>query len=231
MEKENIKLNIGKNKKINILFNETVENKDILEIIKRGVQIPFDYFGIAGPINFDIELVYSREEFDKKIGHKTENWVSAHSFGDKFIIFSPSEIEKYTSHKKNEFSQIISHETSHILLKKINVNFCAWLSEGIAQYVSGQKQEEKINPENIDYFMKECLFKNSGYEKFISKQGYQISYKLVNFLAESYNKNKIIELLQIEYDFIGSSEKYFCKILDVDKKKLISLLKEVLKSF
>lgn len=231
MRKEITKLRVDKNKIINIILNKTIESKKIAEIIKKGVQRSLDYFSMVKIINFDIELIYSREEFDKIIEHKTENWVSAYSFAGKFIIFSPSEIEKHTSHKKNEFLQIISHETSHILLKKINANFCTWLNEGIAQYISSQRQKEIIDPKNINYFIKECLLKNSEYEKFISRQGYQISYKLVKFLAENYDKDRIIKLLQIKYDFIKSSEKDFCKILNTHIDKLLNQFKAVLKGY
>lgn len=230
MKKETIKLNIEKNKTIDIFLNDGSEGQKIIEMIKKGVQGPFDYFNNVKIIKFSVELIYSRKEFNKKLGCKTERWITAHSFRDRFIIFSPSEIEKYTSHNRNEFMQIVSHETSHVLLKKLNTAFCVWMNEGIAQNIAGQERKERIDPKNINYFLNECLFKNSNYDKFISRQGYEISYKLVRFLMANYNKEKIVRLLQVRYDFIASSEKDICRILNTDKDKLIAKFKEVLKN-
>ena len=230
MEKQRIILNFSKDKTISVLVDKKLKNKKTVEMIKKGVKKAFDYFDSVRKIDFGIELIYSRNEFDEEVGFKTENWVTANSFGKRFIIFSPSKIEEQTSHKKNEFIPIISHETAHILLKKINTDFCAWLSEGIAQNIAGQEQRQEVKPENLKYFIKDSLFKNSNYQKFISRQGYTISYKLVNFLVKNYSKKQLMDLLKIKYDYENSSMENFCKILKINKKNLLDQFKCVLKS-
>jgi len=230
MEKEILKIKIDKGKNIDILFKSELENQKTIKMIKKGVLNSFNYFNNVKTIKFTIELIYSRKEFDKMIGSKTESWVTAHSFGNRFIIFSPSEIEKCTSHRRNEFMPIISHETSHVLLKKLNTNFCTWMNEGIAQYTADQERKEKIKLKNISCFFNDSLFKNSNYDRFISRQGYEISYKLVNYLMANYSKKIIIKLLQVKYDFVKSSEKDVCKILNTNKDKLIAQFEEVLEN-
>ena len=227
--KRQIELKVGKDKTINVLIDKRAREQKVAEMIRKGAGVAFDYFNNVKKINFGVELIYSRAEFDEKIGFKTENWVTAHSFGNRFIIFSPAKIEKQTSHKKNEFIPIVSHETSHVLLKKLNTDFCTWLNEGIAQNIARQEQEKEIGSENIEHFLRYSLFKNSNYHKFISKQGYEISYKLTRFLMASYSKKQMMELLKIKYCSIKSPEKDFCKILKTDKEKLIEKFKEVLK--
>lgn len=227
--KKETKLNIDSNKTIDLLFDGQFEDKDLVETIKKAVLRAFDYFEKVEAISFGIEMIYSRDEFDQQIGHKTESWTSAHSFGDRFIIFSPSVIEKYTTHDKNEFEQIVAHETAHVLLYSLNPISSTWLNEGIAQNIAKQDKEVKIEPKKIAYFIKEILFKNSDYEKFIANQGYQISYKLVKSLMEKYSKNTVAKLLQIPYSFSKSSEKDVCEVLNTNRDELIAELTEVLK--
>ena len=228
MKKEAIKINIGRNKIINLYINKETNSEKIIKMIKKGVQKPFDYFNNVKKISFDIELIYSRKEMNIKLKFKTPNWLIAHSFGKKFIIFEPSKIEKCTSHKRNEFAKIIAHETSHIMLKKINPDFCTWLNEGIAQNIANQKKKIEIKPKNIKYFIKNCLFINSGYKKFISNQGYEISYRLTKSLIDSYDKKTLLKLLKLKYYFDKSSEKNFCKILQKNKQELIEKFIKVL---
>jgi len=229
--KKQIKLKVDKDKSIDIFVDKKSKNPKIVEMIKKGAEVAFNYFDNVKKINFSIELIYSRAEFDEKVGFKTENWFIANSFKKKFIIFSPDRIEDQTSHKKNEFVPIISHETSHILLNKINMDFCAWLSEGIAQNIAKQERKGEIKYENQKYFLKDSLFKNSDCQKFISRQGYNISYKLVRFLIENYSKKQVMDLLKIKYyDYENSLEKDFCKILKTSKKNLLGRFKKILKS-
>jgi len=224
MEKETVKISLDENKVIELTIEKGSKNKKTIEMVKRGVKMAIDYFDDVKKINFKIELIYSREEFDKKIGFHTQDWVTANSFGKSFMVFDPNKIEFCTSHKKEEFIPIITHETIHILHKKINTNFSYWLSEGLAQNIAKQGYKTRIETENFNYFVKYNLFKNSDYNKFISKQGYEMSYKLINFLMNKYSKKQIISLLKIKYSPSKSSEENFCRVLKIGKKELIKML-------
>jgi hypothetical protein len=168
--------------------------------------------------------------FCRKLGIKTPDWLIASAFTNKFIIFEPSKIEKYTCHNKNEFEQLITHETSHILLKELNPNCCAWMNEGIALNIAKQEKRKDIKSENISHFIKNSLFKNSKYETFISKQGYDISYRLIKFLLENYNKKIMLGLFKIDYKSSKSTEKDVCRVLGQNKNKLIDQFTKILKT-
>lgn len=228
MEKETIKINIDKNKTINLCVDKKSETENIIEMIRKGTKDPFKYFDTVKKINFDIELIYSREEFNNKLGTKTPDWLVASAFTNKFIIFEPSKIEKYTCHKKEEFTQLIAHETSHILLKELNPNYCAWMNEGVALNIAKQDKIKNIKSENISHFIKNNLFKNSKYDTFIEKQGYDISYKLVRYLLKNYSKKKMLDLFKIKYSYTKSAEKDACRILNKNKSELINQFTEFL---
>jgi len=229
MKKDLTRINIDKDKIINLYIGKGTESRNIIKMIKMGIQNPFKYFNTIKKISFDIELIYSRKEIDGILGSKTPNWLIASSFKNKFIIFDPSKIEKYTCHNKNEFEQLITHETTHILLKKLNSNLCDWMNEGLALNIAKQEKRKDIKAKNINYFIKNCLFKNSKYETFISKQGYNISYRLIRFLLANYDKKTMLKLFKIEYKSNKSAEKDVCRVLSQNKNKLIDQFTKILK--
>lgn len=230
MKKKLVRINADKDKIINLYIDKKTRNNETIKMIKKGIQGPLRYFNTVKKISFDVELIYSRKEYDSKLGFKTPDWLIASAFTNKFIIFSPSKIEKYTCHNKNEFIQLITHETTHILLKKLNPNFCVWMHEGIALNLAKQTKTKNIETRNINYFIKKCLFKNSNYDAFISRQGYDISYRLVKFLLDTYSKKIILELFKIRYYSTKSAEKDVCKALNQNKKKLIGQFTKVLET-
>jgi len=228
MEKQQIIINTGKNKTIRLVVDKKLKNQRVINMVKKGAQIAFDYFDEVKNINFEVELIYSRDEFDKKMGRKTESWLIGNSFGKRFVIFSPEKIEEHTSHKKQEFIPLITHETVHVLHEKISSNYSYWLSEGIAQNVAGQEKKKGIECKNIKHFLHYSLFKNSNYRNFIAHQGYEISNRLVKFLMSEYSKKQVMSLLKIKYDSVVTVEEKFCKILATNKKTLASQFEEVL---
>lgn len=228
MIKKEKKVKIKKTIAVEILFDESHSVAHIIDDIKKSISHAVDFFDYKKFVTFRIELIYSRKEFDEKIGHKTENWVTAYSFKDHFIIFHPDCFQKFTSHNNSEFSQIITHETSHIIIKQMNIEFSNWLSEGIAQYIAGQKHSTKILPQSLNYFTNNCLFKNSDYYKFIGNQGYEISYIIVNYLIKKYGKQTILKLLSIKFNYNSNTSLInFSKILHLSKDELISEIKSI----
>lgn len=228
MNKEKVAIKISESVRVTIFFGSVFNVKPLVKGIKKSVQKAINFFEHKKPLEFKIELIYSREEFNKKIDSKTEDWVTAHSFKNSFIVFHPNCFRRYTCHDKNEFYQIITHETAHILLKHINPKFCTWLNEGIAQFIAGQKQKARIKPESKKYFIRNCLFKNSNYDKFIKNEGYQIAYKIVDYFIHKYGKRKIIELLNIKYGFDKSTEKEFCRLFDLSEDEIIRIIRKAL---
>ncbi len=227
IHKKNFKIEIEKNKIISVFVWSSSDKNLIVSEIKKGVGNAFIFFDEIKNIEFLIDFIYSRNEFDEYTKEKTENWVVARSFKNKFIIFAPEKIEICTSHKKEEFKQIVCHETCHVLTQKINQNFSFWMFEGVALNVANQIKKGEIKKENIEYFIDECLFKNYNYKDFISHQGYLMSYLLIKYLIDNYDKNIIIELLKINYKTDKLIMDEFCRIMKKSNKEIIDTVKNI----
>lgn len=118
--------------------------------------------------------VKTRKEFNLITGRKTKKWMVATPLKGNIVIFSEETIEKETTHKKEEYIQLINHEISHLCYyEKYKENTPVWLNEGLALHLAGQKKKSvKVNKEDM---LK--LYTIEGFLK--DKQAYQKSYELV----------------------------------------------------
>jgi hypothetical protein len=229
MRKIKERIRIDKHIEINLIYKKENNSKPVINLVKKGVRQAYNFFSNSTKLNFTIELVYSRNEFDKLFNKKTENWVIGCSFKNRFIIFSPELIEKFTSHKKNEFLPIIVHETTHIIMNQLNTKFSYWLSEGLAQNIAKQKNTTKFNTACIEHFIAKNLFKNSSYDAFVSNQGYEISYVLVKYLLKKYGKGTLLNLYKIDFRHSKlNTVKYVEQILGKNKFEIISEVRKLL---
>ncbi len=95
---------------------EYIENLD-LEKLSDGynkAKMFFEYEGDISPIR--ICLLYSPEEYLFFSGYlKYENWMRACTgYHNTIYIFSPSVIEQYTIHKKEDMLKVLIHEITHL---------------------------------------------------------------------------------------------------------------------
>jgi len=73
-------------------------------------------------------------------GRKTEAWFVGACKNNNIYILNPNVYEKESSHKKEEFWQILKHEYCHIYYTQITkCHYPFWLNEGLAGYLSGKK--------------------------------------------------------------------------------------------
>lgn len=208
------------------LISRKSDTDDVLvRTISGSLKKAIDFFEYKDDMKFEIELVYSRSEMNEIIGFESEDWLSAYSFGDRFVIFHPDYLEKCSSHKRAEFGPIITHEACHALTRRMNADFSTWLNEGVALYVAGQNQDREIMVKSKKYFIENCLFINSDYNRFAELQGYEISRKVVDYLFQKYSKDKMLELLGVKFGYNRSAEESICKVLGLrmgDFAKMIS---------
>ncbi len=141
-----------------------------------------------------IFLLNSRKELDLIWGNKTEKW---HVGGTRWLIgggtkqgvifiLNPEVYTKESSHKdKNDFWKTLKHEYTHIYFKQLTDGVLPlWLNEGIASYLSDQRQSCK-NPLNIfSYFNKS------------DKDIYAIGYFWVELLINKFGKDKLVGLIK-----------------------------------
>lgn len=188
--------------KVEIDYDSSHSLSEVETVIRNGVEEVDKFFSFSdirpGTINF--ELMYSRQEYNKRLGRETENWMSARVEDGVIIILDPDALEKYSSHSRNEFPAIVVHELIHIFTQAINKPTLDWVNEGLAQYVAGQDSKRPIDPDDFNYFLENHLVTNTGYNVFISHSGYRISFLLVSYMVEKYGKSVITRIVSLPGD-------------------------------
>jgi len=149
------------------------------------------------PVN--IEVVLSREEYDKAVERTTENWEIAKTIKNHIIVFHPDIIESETCHKKGCFKQVLTHELTHVVINSINRQFLYWVSEGLAQYYADPAHKDiAFKKDDFSYFVKNNFYKNSNYYNFINHGGYELSYWIIKYLVEKYGKCIGLKLIKVK---------------------------------
>lgn len=204
-------------------------SQSLNKLVKNSVTTAKEFFSDANTEkqNIQIKLLCSRSEFDKALGKPTEDWLCGSIKKGAILIFHPNFLAKESSHKKTEFPQILTHEICHILIDQINPKSSWWLDEGVAQYIADQKPTQKIPPTDMNYFIKNQLFKNSDYDTFIRHSGYQISHMVTKLLIKKHGKNIVIELLKIKPG--KHMQKKFLAIINEDTSTLLRDIRKAAK--
>lgn len=162
-----------------------------------------------------LTLVYSREEMNNLIGHKTASWFVgyADSLG-KIFMFSPSVFDRESDHSKRDFRKVLCHEICHLFIRQIHNSYePVWLEEGLAYCVAGQ--ESRLKNSNPIFNNPEAIFlidTRNQWNKTIGSQPdvpYALAFLLVDFLIRCYSKDRVIKLLMS----LGGrySRKRFCQ--------------------
>lgn len=145
----------------------------------------------------NLELVYSRKEFDDKIGRHTPDWMVGVSLKNKIYLFSPLSIEKFSTHKKSKLNKIIAHELCHIFNNKINKEILNWVDEGTALFLADQKKAKDFKKSDWYFFIDNFLNENINLRSFAKHEGYKISYWLVRTIIENLGVNTLYRLIKI----------------------------------
>lgn len=173
-------------------------NNDNKEELKTFVAFLENYFDIKNLL-IKINVLKTREEFNKEIGKKTPDWMVGYTISNNIYVLSPEAFEKESNHKRSEFVQIIKHEISHVFIGNVSPLCLKSLEEGLCLNFAGQNRTALIKKENFDLFYGNSIFYNLNDQKlFADLQGYQLSYMMVKNLLNKFNKNQITELIKIE---------------------------------
>lgn len=155
------------------------------------------FYKIKNP-NFIIEFVYTRKELNQKLGYKTPKWQVAAVMLNNIFMFSPSVIENFSTHNKKEVNKLLIHEICHIFNNSINKNCLMWIDEGMSLFLAKQKKDKCFDEKDLNYFVKNCLNKNTNLRPFAEHNGYKISYWIINTMIEYFGKEEILILLRIK---------------------------------
>lgn len=141
---------------------------------------------------FNIQLVYSREEFNKLWGDKTQDFVSAFVKDDKIVIFSYGVFDQETTWKKKEFYNTLIHEINHLFYQELRDDEYdpLWLSEGLATFMQHhqRKSTHKIKSEITEKVLEQ------KFEE-ITIESYSIFGAFVEYLILNFGRDKLLELI------------------------------------
>lgn len=154
------------------------------------------FYGIKPPF-FKLEFIYSRDEFNRRVGWKTPEWFVGINLKNKIFLFSPLIIEKYSSHRKSSLRKIINHEICHLFNKTINKNILNWVDEGTALLLSEQEKPKNFKESDWRFFINNFATKNINYRSFCEHGGYKISYWAARMIAEKFNRKRLLDLIKI----------------------------------
>ena len=142
---------------------------------------------------FNIQIIYSRKQFDEIWGFETQDYVSAFVKGNNIVIFAYGIFEKETRWKKSDFLKTLIHEINHLFyqeLRKDNYD-PLWLSEGLATFMQHDKKKFNYNDK---LKIKKKVLNQSPNE--MTLESYQIFTMFVEYLILSFGENKILEFIE-----------------------------------
>ena len=207
-----------------MLKKEDEEFIDSLKLDKMYKEIK-DFFNTEKDINpIKICLVYSPEEFmfysDRD---KFEDWlIGQATYLNRIIIFSPSVVDKYTIHKKEEIKGIIAHEISHLFYEGLKYLNLRLINEGIAEYIMYQFVPREFDIKHLEINDKRYLLRGMDDPKKDYLRGYLLIY---NILHQDKGKAKLFEFLKLVHnkDDEETINKKFNIIFGVTPKEFIEM--------
>ncbi|MFH1823131.1 MAG: hypothetical protein ABH817_00215 [archaeon] len=183
------KLNLGF---CSLIYSSDDKSVDIeQEFLIKAYKINKNFAKIEIP-QFDVKLVYSRKEFDKIWGSKTQNYVSAFTKDNNIVIFSYEVFDIETNWKKEKFQEALIHEINHLFYQELRNNEYdpLWLSEGLATFM--QHKKKKFNYKKKLKIKRAILNQSCGD---VTLKSYQIFTLFVEYLILEFGEDKILELI------------------------------------
>ncbi len=181
------------------------------------------FFGFV-PDLIELNVIFSRDEFNNLIGYKTPEWFVANTVDNVVCILSQAIIDR---ENPGRFGIILKHELVHVFISEINNKPIVWLDEGLALCLAGQTKRNWIKQGNYSFFFENNnLFKKVSYKDFCEHEGYVLSYNLVKNILDCWDNSKIIELLKVD----GMKDNFFYKMVNIlglkNERDLLLILKK-----
>lgn len=221
------------NKTFNLVFcnlDYLISDKNIKiekKILKKAYNLNYKFMGIKIP-KFKVILAYSRKEFDKLWGSKTEDFVSAFVKNDEIIIFAYEVINRETRWKnKNAFEEALVHEINHLFYQELRNDEYdpLWLSEGLATFIQHNKKRGKYR-DKLKITKKNLLIDFDD----LTIESYQIFTMFVEHLILTYGKNKLLKFIE-NLKENQNNQNLFKKIYKKELNELIKEANEYYKNF
>lgn len=228
-EKEIKYLNNGFKVNIKFLYDPKYPVEEVIELVNISLEKVTNFYSTYGKrfdLDFPLELLYKRSEYDRFFGYKTERWGSGLCCDGQVALFHPDFFEIKTSHKREDFPKTLIHEISHMFDKKIfGENYLWWVHEGVAQYIANQTVFKKVELENINHFIANNLYSNKNYRGFCQQLGHQISKRLAFAIVDHYGESTLFKLLKIKPG--KSFKQKIATILNTPQEELEKKIREL----
>jgi hypothetical protein len=202
-----------------IIYNPEIDSVNSLKNIISDVYATNKNFFKIDPPLITITFTYDREQMNTILRRDTEKWEVGYAYnhGDQvnqIVIFSPEVFENVSTHTKENFAFVLTHELAHIFSNNsFGFFYPVWLYEGLAGYVAKQyvknKKIKKISDfpllhdkenwsRNVNY-PQAYLFTKYLMDKFTEEKMSQF-FKLISQTLDRYNSYQ---------DFENAFEKFF----------------------
>ena len=149
----------------------------------------------------DIILIPNRKTINALRKEETEEWVVGWASNGNVYLLDDGNYDKESNHtySDTEYFELLKHELVHCFINIVSRSKRpAWLSEGVAIYLSGQT-EHRPKPEKFEKFLD---FFDTGGREVYTEAGFAVM-----FLVEKYGKTKLLTLLKSSGD-IKSKEDF-----------------------
>ncbi len=192
----------------NIKIAGATDNSKYRELIKGNLDKITAKLEFVYTKKIEVILHDSRDSLNKAIGRSTDEWeVAFASMGNqenKINILDPACLEKCSTHKESEFSDIMTHELTHLVINDIahGAAIPIWLSEGLSNWLC---QDNAFRSRELFYIETDLLEKTGtpmGWERMTSQNIYSVSYLLMDYMIRRFSLEKVKELL-------GSLDKHY----------------------
>lgn len=174
-----------------ILKASSVKRNRIANLVEKHIKTLENFWGVNLKKEPIIILLDSRKEIDLIRKNITDSKLVGWFWRERNIfILDPSKFETESLFQKKDFEKILLHELSHLFFYQIAKTSCpAWLNEGLACYLAGQKTEK-------DKYTKDDISRLIACHYDFDRKLFNVSSALIEELIKYKGKNKFIELMQ-----------------------------------
>ncbi len=184
-----------------IIVNWSGEDKKALESIASRISAELnDVLKMGDRPPLTITIHDSRDSYEKRLNKKTETWEVGNASRDGQIdILHPDAFEKYSTHKKGEFSSILKHEVVHVYLRALAEDHYIphWLNEGLANYLTHQEGSHgELAPLFIESNFTTKLSSGYDWDARVKYGAYLLARLFTKYLIDKFTFDKVIELVK-----------------------------------
>lgn len=176
-----------------ISFNASIDSLEELTHQVRNCYQPSQQFFGEDIDGIEVRILYTREEMDEALNHKTQSWVVGLACRNKtIVIFSPKIFSKVSPHPTSDFLPVLTHEIAHVFTGELfHLKYPRWLSEGLSGYVAEQYKTRASNVPVIQDFAE--IHDMEGWNK---TYPYNQAYSFTAYIIERFGKESLLSLLK-----------------------------------